>query len=216
MPVYGIAFQHLLTLSLQVRKKNMSNKLRTLLMAAFAVMAFAAFSSAASAVTVLNPGTFTGTATGSVTLAVAGQNLICTSSRLTDTVTASGAGTISSATYSGCSATFLGAYTVTQLSSWSSTITSSAGGYALNVTVPRGTTGLARIVGSGCSFNVSGTVSSNLAGTGGALSTIAAVTFASGGLVVDNVSGCFGLINNGATGTYSGTYSFSPSVQVGP
>jgi hypothetical protein len=118
-------------------------------MAAFAAMAFAAFSSAASAVTVLNPGTFTGTASGAVTLTVAGQNFVCTSSSLTGPMNASGAGSISSATFSGRTAGVLGSFVVTQLSNGSSTISSSAGGYALNVTVPRGTTGLARIVLAG-------------------------------------------------------------------
>lgn len=189
---------------------------RSICAAAISVMAFLAITGLAdAAVRVLNPGVFTATSSNSVfALPSIGLTLTCSSSVIRDTVTATGAGTIpvGNALQTGCSSAFLGSYTVTQMSAWTSSTTQTPAGVTISFTIPtNGVRATSTITGQ--SIALGGTITTGLiAITRGVLTSVSSVTFTNAsGLIVTSSNEAGRPV--GLAAMYSGSYTIGASVQ---
>jgi hypothetical protein len=162
-------------------------------------------------------GAYTATA-GTTTLrdTTSGTTLTCTSSHAAGNIpngtglSGTNIGSITSATFTSCSGPLGLTFTVTGTFPWHlNAIT-----YHSATGVTDGTvTGVsAHLSGPGCSANVTGGTPGTYTNSTAKLALSPSAPNTTGvSLTISGVSGCFGLIGNGHTATFTSTYSVSPS-----
>ena len=196
---------------------NIPHRARTIILAGAAIVGLSAsLAFAATTTWTVSPGGTDNSSAGTVTLRdnVTGNTLRCTSSHSTNSVK-SGHGlpgadiaSVTAISFSGCTITATGqSITVTPSGSWS--LNAESFNSSTGVTTGTITNVRAAISGSGCGATVSGTADGTYSDSTGV------VQVSSGGsLAFSSVSGCSGLIRNGDSATFTGSYTASPKQTV--
>jgi hypothetical protein len=181
---------------------------RTALAATVATTAIAAIgASSASAYTITGGPNFTGASANNTVLndTTTGSALTCTSSSAGGTVnTGTGVGptlgSISSLSFASCTGPLNITFTVTANSLPYPLVGTGA---TVSGVTPGQVTGVnARLSGPLCSATVTGTAAGSYSNTTRRLTLSGSPT-----LTISNVSGCFGLLNNGDTASFAATYN---------
>ncbi|MBC6461989.1 hypothetical protein, partial [Actinomadura sp. HBU206391] len=124
--------------------------------------------------------------------------------------TGAGVGTITSSSFTNCTGPLGITFTVTQVGTWNiNAVSPNATAGVVNGTI---TNVSARLAGSLCSANVTGGVPGTYDNNTAQLSVNPTAPNPNNvSLTVSGVSGCFGLLRNGDTATFTGTYNVAPN-----
>lgn len=183
---------------------------RAVMFAALAVCAFGASASAASAaITVSNPGTLTGSDAGGVTFNATlygfPVSITCSSANLTGSVSASGAVSVTGASFNTCVDGLGGSVTVTPVltTAWTGQIMGNTTGHL----------GKYRVDSLGARVDVTPSFGPVCHYNGGSITTIdetspaSTMQYSSAGPLTSTTTGC-------GNGTLTGTYNLSKSISI--